>query len=206
MFATRFALASVLVLASEFCSGPLGAQEREVDTAHSTIKLRVLKSGVFSAFGHNHEIEAHIADGRVHLGDNPSVAITVRARDLKVVDPDASPKDRQEIQQTMEGPKVLDVERFPEISFKSTEVRPQIGKQKTDKKSEKGEQRWDVRGNLTLHGKSSPITLVVESKNDHYVGSCEVRQHDFGMTPVTVAGGAVKVKDEVKVEFDIVLK
>lgn len=202
MFATRFALASVLVLASAFCSRPLGAQEREVDTAHSTIKLRVLKSGVFSAFGHNHEIEAHIADGRVHLGDNPSVAITVRARDLKVADPDASPKDRQEIQQTMEGPKVLDVERFAEISFKSTEIRMQGGKEK----SEKGEQRWNVRGNLTLHGKSSPITMVVESRHDHYVGTCEVRQRDFGMTPVSVAGGSVKVKDEVKVEFDVVLK
>lgn len=206
MFANRLVLASALVLVGGFCSRPVSAQDREVDTAHSTIKLRVLKSGVFSAFGHNHEIEAHIAGGRVQLGDNPSVTITVRARDLKVVDADASPKDRQDIQQTMEGPKVLDVERFPEISFQSSEVRPQHGKEKSEKKSEKSSERWDVRGNLTLHGKSSPITFVVESKNDHYVGTCEVRQRDFGMTPVTVAGGSVKVKDEVKVEFDIVLK
>ena len=206
MIATRFVLAAAVGLG--FSSGPLAAQDREVDTAHSTIKLRVLKSGVFSAFGHNHEIEAHIASGRVHLGDGPSVTISVRARDLKVVDPDSSAKDRQEIQQTMEGPKVLEVERFPEISFKSTEVRPQGGKEKPEKgeKSEKGGERWNVRGNLTLHGQTSPITLVVESRNDHYVGTCEVRQHDFGMTPVTVAGGSVKVKDEVKVEFDIVLK
>jgi len=192
MFAIRFVLASALALGS--ATQPLPAQDRAVDTAQSILKVRVLKSGFFSAFGHNHEIEAHIAGGQVRLSDNPSVTITVRARDLKVVDPDASPKDLQDIQQTMEGPKVLDVQRFPEISFQSTEVQ------------QKGDQRWTVRGNLTLHGKRSPITFVVESKNDHYLGSCELRQHDFGMTPVTVAGGTVKVKDEVKVEFDIVLK
>jgi len=202
MVSNRFVLATALVLSAALYAGPLAAQDRAIDADHSIIKLRVLKSGVFSAFGHNHEIEAHIAGGQVHLSDNQSVSLMVRARDLKVADPDASPKDRRDIQQTMEGPKVLDVERFPEISFQSTEVRPQQAKEK----SEKSDQRWNVRGNLTLHGKTSLITFTVERKNDHYLGSCELRQRDFGMTPVTVGGGTVKVKDEVKVEFDILLK
>jgi hypothetical protein len=32
-----------------------------------------------------------------------------------------------------------------------------------------------------------------------------LKQTDFGITPVTVAGGTVKVKDEVKIEFEIAL-
>jgi hypothetical protein len=31
-----------------------------------------------------------------------------------------------------------------------------------------------------------------------------LRQKDFGITPVSVAGGSVKVKDEVRIEFEIV--
>jgi len=38
-----------------------------------------------------------------------------------------------------------------------------------------------------------------------YRGSATLKQTDFGITPVTVAGGTVKVKNEVKVEFDIAL-
>jgi hypothetical protein len=30
-----------------------------------------------------------------------------------------------------------------------------------------------------------------------------VRQTDFGIQPVTAAGGAIKVKNEVRVEFEI---
>ena len=34
------------------------AQTRVVDTGHSTLEVRVFKSGLFSAFAHDHEIEA----------------------------------------------------------------------------------------------------------------------------------------------------
>lgn len=30
-----------------------------------------------------------------------------------------------------------------------------------------------------------------------------LKQRDFGITPVTVAGGTVKVKDELKIDLDI---
>jgi hypothetical protein len=39
----------------------------------------------------------------------------------------------------------------------------------------------------------------------HYRGSAALQQREFGITPVRFAGGTVKVKDEVKIEFDIVL-
>ena len=42
-------------------------------------------------------------------------SVLMRVRDAKVSD-----KDRAEIQKTMLGPEVLDVERYPEIVFRST--------------------------------------------------------------------------------------
>ena len=44
----------------------------------------------------------------------------------------------------------------------------------------------------------------VARKDGRYRGTVVVKQRDFEIQPISIAGGAVKVKDEVKVEFDIV--
>jgi polyisoprenoid-binding protein YceI len=93
----------------------------------------------------------------------------------------------------MQGIQVLDVVHFPDIHFQSTSVQP------------KGPDRWIVRGNLALHGEDHPIAVEVTLKGERYQGSATLKQTDFGITPVTVASGTVKVKDEVKVEFEIAL-
>jgi polyisoprenoid-binding protein YceI len=166
---------------------------RAVDGPHSTITVHVYKSGFLSAFGHNHEIQAPIQSGQVKESGSPSVELHVDARKLHVLDPEASDSTRAQIQETMLGTQVLDVEHFPDISFQSTGLEP------------KGPQRWIVHGNLALHGKDQPITFEVTLKGDYYRGSAALKQTDFGITPVTVAGGTVKVKNEVKIEFEIAL-
>lgn len=123
--------------------------------------------------------------------DSPSVDLRVAARQLRVFDPEASEKTRAQIQETMDSDKVLDVTRFPDISFQSTAVEV------------RGSDHWLVRGTLALHGKERPIAVDVTLKDERYRGSATLRQTDFGITPVTVAGGTVKVKDEVKIEFEI---
>jgi YceI-like domain len=56
---------------------------------------------------------------------------------------------------------------------------------------------------LTLHGQTRPITVEIRESSGHYVGASRFKQTEFGMKPVKVAGGTIKVKDEVRVEFDI---
>jgi polyisoprenoid-binding protein YceI len=124
--------------------------------------------------------------------DKGTVDFVVDARALRVLDSDVSDKDRAEIQRTMLGPKVLDSEQFHEIRFHSTEV------------SRDSENRWTVQGDLTLHGQAHPMKVDVERQDGRYRGSARLRQSEFGITPVTVAGGTIKVKDEVRVEFEIV--
>src|SRR5262245_37133480 len=87
--------------------------QREIDTQKSVMTVRVFKSGVFSAFGHEHEISAPIGHGTFNESQ-PSVELAVEARSLRVMDKDVSEKDRAEIQETMLGPKVLDSGKFPE--------------------------------------------------------------------------------------------
>ena len=56
-----------------------------------------------------------------------------------------------------------------------------------------------------LHGATRPVTVNVIEKAGHYTGHAVLRQTEFGMKPLKVAGGAVRVKDEVRIEFDIQL-
>jgi polyisoprenoid-binding protein YceI len=81
----------------------------------------------------------------------------------------------------------------PEIAFRSTAAAPGAAGS------------WTVNGNLTLHGQTSPVTVEVKETGGHYVGTCRFKQTGFGMTPVKVAGGTIRVKDEVQIEFDIQL-
>ena len=170
------------------------ARPREIDTQKSVMTVRVFKSGLFSAFGHEHEISAPIRQGRFSENDRSSVDLTVDARQMRVMDKDVSEKDRAEIQEIMLSPKVLDTGQFPEIRFHSTAV------------ERSGEGRWVVGGDLTLHGQTHPVKLEVQGKDGHYQGTAQLKQRDFGIEPVSVGGGAVKVKDELRVEFDIVGK
>lgn len=167
---------------------------REVDVAHSKITVHVYKSGFLSAFGHNHEIHAPIQSAHVAGPDqDASVAVHVDTRELRVQDTDESESTRAKIQATMLGAQVLDADRFPEIQFQSSAVEP------------KGQDHWIVHGKLALHGRERPITFEVALKDDRYRGSASLKQTEFGITPVTIAGGTVKVKDEVRIDFEIVL-
>jgi len=50
-----------------------------------------------------------------------------------------------------------------------------------------------------------PVAVEVNLRNGHYLVSARLKQCAFGITPISIAGGTVKLKDEVNVEFDIVL-
>ena len=55
-----------------------------------------------------------------------------------------------------------------------------------------------------LHGQSKPILAEVHGSAEGYIGHSKIKQTDFGITPVSVAGGVVKVKDELEIQFVIV--
>jgi polyisoprenoid-binding protein YceI len=168
-----------------------GRAQTSIDTEKSVINVHVSKSGLFSAFGHEHEIRAPIVQGSF-VENPPRAEITVDARKMRVIDKDVSEKDRAEIQQTMLGPKVLDSERFPQIRFRSMQG------------SGGAQGKWILEGDLTLHGQTQPVRINVERREGRYRGTAELKQKDFGITPVTVGGGTVKVKNELRVEFEIV--
>ena len=179
------------VAAILFCALGATAQQHNVDTQKSTLTIHVGKTGVFSGFGHEHEVRAPIHSGTVDAGPHAAVEIHVNARDLRVLDEDASDKDRADVQATMLGPDVLDSVQHPEIIFKSSAA------------ESTGEGRWTLRGNLTLHGQTHPVTVQVTLNDGHFTGEAAVKQTEFGIKPPGKTG--VRAKDEVTIHFDVQL-
>ena len=185
----RTVLLGALLLAAH---SRVAAQSRPIDVQHSTLTVYAFKSGMFSAFADDHVIRAPITTGSVSEDGTLAVQIRVRSADLVALDPNLSASKRAEVQARMVGPEVLDVSRYPDITFASTTV------------ESGGPNRWTVRGTLAIHGATRPVAVAVTRQGDHYSGSFTLKQSDFGIKPISIVGGTVKVKDELKIEFDVV--
>jgi polyisoprenoid-binding protein YceI len=182
----------IALLASLALPGAALGQGRAVDTARSTITLHVSKSGLFRAFADNHVIQAPITDGSLDDGQNPRVQITVDVKGMRVSDPGLSAGQRDEVRTRMLGPEVLDAEHFPQIRFQSTAI------------ERVSADSWRVRGTLTLHGQTHDVLLTVARAETGYRGSTSLKQTTYGITPISIAGGTVTVKDEIQIDSEIV--
>ena len=99
----------------------------------------------------------------------------------------------------MLGEQVLDVRRFPTITFQSRRVSAALH-------AGAGQAALTIDGDMTLHGTTRPITVRADATIDRSgrvtaTGRFALKQSDFGMVPVTAAGGTIRVKDEIDIRF-----
>src|SRR5260370_30747770 len=95
--------------------------QKAIDTERSLLTVRVYKTGLFSAFAHDHAIRAPIQKGFFDE-EKSTVELVVDARAFRVLDSAVSDNDQAEIQATMLGPTVLDREKFPALRLHATSV------------------------------------------------------------------------------------
>src|SRR4029077_7559432 len=175
-----------------------------VDTARSKAVIDVGKAGAFSFAGHTHEVEAPLTSGVVHVDpDNVSksdLRLEFNAAAMKVTGKGEPPDDVPKVTQAMLSDQVLDVKKFPSITFESTVVSGRGSASALD---------LLVTGNLTIRGTTKPARASVSTKIDGdtltATGKFTIKQTDFGIKPISV-GGVVKVKDELTISFTIVAK
>ena len=71
-----------------------------------------------------------------------------------------------------------------------------------------GQYQARISGDLTLHGVTRPLTIAAHlefgDKTFQATGAFALKQSSFEIKPVSVAGGTIKVKDELKFTFEIV--
>ena len=191
----------ILLISLLVAVAPATAERLCVDPQNSKFSIHVDAGGMFGAFAHDHIIEAHDIKGCANIDwaklDQSTVELTFTSSAIKVMDPD-HPKDRPKVQETMET-QVLKPGQFPEIRFKSIAVRSRSPESVT------------VDGDLTIRDRTKRVALnltikKINATSAEISGRQALRQSDFGIQPVKVMGGMVKVKDEIQTEFKLVLK
>ena len=201
------ATASILVFCLLTSAAPVAQNGQfQIDQTATSVLVRVGKGGLFSFAAHDHEVAAPALAGTILLDQTDitrsNISLEFDAAALKVTGKGEPAKDVPEVQQVMLSDRVLDVQQYPKIVFRSNRV--SLANKSANRIS------LNVAGNLTLHGTTRPVTTRVEvSLKDTQLtatGTTRIRQTDFGMTPVTAAGGTVRVKDEVEVVFQVVAR
>jgi polyisoprenoid-binding protein YceI len=202
---TRLVIAAAFVFVA--APGPIRARAAievyQIDAAKSRVAIAVGKAGAFSFIaGHTHEVTGPIESGRIDLDpDDPSrsqIRIVIGASALKVTGAKEPPDDRPKVQEAMESDKVLDVARYPRITFESTGV--------TTKRRDAATLDVLVAGRLTIRDTTRPVTVPVRvelgSRELTATGRFSIEQTAFGIKPISVAG-LVTVKDALDISFSI---
>jgi polyisoprenoid-binding protein YceI len=168
--------------------------------AQSRIVVHVGKAGAFGFAGHAHDVEAPVT-GTVnfHASDltRSDVTLEFSSATLRVTGAGEPAEDVPEVQRVMASDRVLDVLRYPTITFRSRRVAM----------TGTGANTLVVEGDLTLHGITKPVRVPVRVALEDGAlvadGEGTVKQSDFGIRPVTAAGGTVRVRDEVDITFHV---
>jgi polyisoprenoid-binding protein YceI len=174
----------------------------ELDPGSSDVTVQAFASGLLGGLGHNPTIRVPLFTGAVHCDPTTlrgaSVKVVVPAESLFMTD-DISEKDRTEIEQAMRDD-VLECDRYPDIVFESVEVTPQ--------RIAEGRFKIRIVGGITLHGITQSglwlqVQVTVSPDTLRATGQFKLKQTDYGIKLVTALGGALKVKDELHMTFDI---
>ena len=180
-------------------------QHYRLDATASAFTVQAYSQGLFSVFGHDPKIGVKDFTGEAQFTsdkfDNASLSLTIRADSLVVVN-NIKEKDRADIERTMRE-EVLETRRYSEIEFKSNNV----------SLHRSGENRYRARviGDLTLHGVTQKNLwlngeLTVTSDGLRARGEASIKQTDYKIKVVSVAGVTLKIKNEVKCSFDILAR
>ena len=188
---STLALCTAMAAAAPLIAQEKAAQEKAIDTQRSTITIHVGKSGLLSAAAHDHTVSAPISAGTILESGAQRIEFRVETAKMTVKpDPKVDAKDQATIQTHMED-MVLETKKFPEITFRSSRVQKLADGQ------------WKVDGDLSLHGVSKSLSLTVKQTGEFYTGHTVLKQTDFGITPISIGGGIIKVKNEVEIDFQI---
>jgi polyisoprenoid-binding protein YceI len=174
------------------------------DARASQFTVQVFPGGLLSAFGHSPKIAIRDFSGAADVNpddiEHSSLRLTIKADSLSVSD-DISDKDRRDIERAMKAD-ILETEGYPEIVYECSSL--------SATKASEGQYSVTLNGDLTMHGitRSQSVTARATLTEDSLraFGNFVVLQSDYALKLVSIAGGAMKVKDELKFSFNILAR
>ncbi len=152
------------------------------------------KDGVLSAIAHDLKISVDRGSLTFEEEGDPRVEATFDPQSLRVVCarkdgrdmPSAlGPGDRKKIEANIQKD-VLHTKKHGEIRFVSRSI------------SRDGD-RATLTGDLTLHGRTQPLTVTARKEGDAWITEVPLHQPDFGITPYSAMLGTLKIQPTVRV-------
>jgi polyisoprenoid-binding protein YceI len=160
--------------------------------------VKTARTGLGSKAGHDLTIEVTRWHGNVVVdAANPagsSVTVEAEVDSFEVRQGTGGIKpltdgDRADIKETFSG-KILRARQHPTITFRSSQVSGTAD-------------AFRIDGDLTIVGVIQPITVAGQMTGGRVTGSAVITQSRFGIRPYTAFLGALKLRDEVDVQFDV---
>ena len=177
-----------------------------INSKSSSFVVKAFSRGLLSAFGHDPKIAIREFQGNASFTPNGGaldaarVDIRIQASSLEVAD-DVSDKDRQEINHRMHT-EVLETDRFPEIVYECSQCRRQWRRRPL-----LGGVEWGIdtawRHQCRCPSRREWLSRVTLCALPASSWSVKVSMR---LLQVSAAGGAIRVKDELKCTFDIVAR
>ena len=157
-----------------------------IGPSNGSLKVITGKEGAAAKMGHNLTLDVKNWEATIEGGDSPSIKLTADPSSVEVESGEggAKPlgdKDKKDIKKTIDN-KVLGSQQ---ISFTSSEVSDS-----------------QAKGELSIAGSSSQVSVPLNVSGDKISGSIDLNQKDFGIKPFSTMMGALKVTDQVTVEFE----
>jgi polyisoprenoid-binding protein YceI len=161
--------------------------------------VNTTRTGLGAKAGHDLTIEVTRWHGHATVDTavpaNSSVTIQVDVDSFQVRQGTGGVKpltgtDRAEIHKTLK--QVLHTAQHPTITFRSSRVDGSAASFACD-------------GELTIMGVTHPVALQGRVTDGRVVGGASVVQSRWGIRPYSAFFGALRLRDEVKVDFDVAL-
>jgi polyisoprenoid-binding protein YceI len=180
-----------------------------IEPQHSLATVNAYRGGSLANLGHDHVISSRQVQGYVLASDDASAAradIYVSLADLEIDEPplrQAAGLEAQlkpsEIAATRRHmlEDVLQAARYPFLEVHAGWARD-------------APPRAVLDAHVTLHGVTRsyrvPVSYSRDAETLTVTGQLRIRQTEFGMTPYSVLGGSLKVKDELGLRFSLKAK
>jgi len=182
-----------------------------IDGAASELRLLAYRAGPLARLGHNHVILARGIAGEMWVPADEAqatLALRVPVAALVVDDQAARAEEGEEFavqpseadvegtRRNLLGPAVLDAEHFPEIRIDGAAAGTPAG--------------LVARVGITVRERTTPLEFPVGVTREGGAltlrGGVTLSQAALGMTPFSVALGALRVRDDVAVRFRLVAR
>ncbi|HEX8503043.1 MAG TPA: YceI family protein [Pyrinomonadaceae bacterium] len=175
-----------------------------LDAAQSKFVVRAFAGGVLWFKGHDHFVAARDFEGEARLTPGAvspaSLTLTVRAASLAETR-DVFTEQQKKIINGELRDIVLEPDKYPEITFRSTDVTAEA----------RGPAfKVTLGGDLTLRGVTRRVSIPAEVTLDGDTlrarGEFDLKRSDFKVPATSAFHGTVRVRDRLKISFDIVAR